>query len=475
MRLLHTRSLEFREDYESSRPEYAILSHRWADPQDEVSYADFIGGRKRNSSGYAKITRFRELACEQGFDYCWVDTCCIDKSSSAELSEAINSMFKWYQDAAICIVFLADVDTIDGFMRSAWHTRGWTLQELIAPDQLTFVNSKWSVIGNRSDLISMLSSSTGIDGDVFSGERHWSSYSVAQRMSWAADRTTSRLEYQAYCLMGLFGVNMPLLYGEGAKAFRRLQKEILASDEDASLFAWDCIPWYDESFSNPTASLFAPSPASFRGSADIERGFSSQRIRVESTNRGFMLMIHRTGNQATLDEFLEAAHARYQGITIPLGCYRQSDQQTHCKVKGVYLLLALDGAKWRRVNAATCYDHRTVVHHQGQSSGVYDNNYYRLYIHDRLDYFAAERLEHNGYLILPHLRCIRFLNFRDTSDDQDRTEVVAWRCCKCSRVVHTGSYLCAHCCHHLCKDCTRASRQAEEVRQYSADIMPSQS
>ena len=174
--------------------------------------------------------------------------CCIDKTSSAELSEAINSMFSWYQNAAICYAYLSDVPkcadvlTVDSmFSRSRWFTRGWTLQELIAPNNLTFFSMDWHPFGTKVELSSRVSSITGIERTFLSG-KDLESASTAKRMSWAASRKTSRVEDIAYCLLGIFDINMPLIYGEGKKAFRRLQEEIMKSrSEDHSLFAWGTI------------------------------------------------------------------------------------------------------------------------------------------------------------------------------------------------------------------------------------------
>ena len=155
MRLLHTEELYFAEFLDSKIPKYAILSHRWE--EDEVSLKDFEEGKKKDGAGYRKILKCCALAKSQRFDWVWIDTCCIDKKSSAELSEAINSMFRWYEKAEICYAYLSDVqnDTIDGrrvalgFERSRWFTRGWTLQELLAPEHLLFLDHNWEVIGTK--------------------------------------------------------------------------------------------------------------------------------------------------------------------------------------------------------------------------------------------------------------------------------------------------------------------------------------
>ena len=204
----------------------------------------------------------------------WIDTCCIDKSSSTELSEAINSMFQWYRNAAICYAYLSDVDILEhptgemqAFSSSRWFTRGWTLQELLAPAELVFLTANWTEIGTKTSLATAVSKITRIDGKVLR-EGNWDGYSVGQKMSWAAGRQTTRLEDEAYCLMGLFGVNMPLLYGEGGRAFLRLQQEVLRVSEDQSIFSWS-FHHRGTDTSLRTSGLMAPSPDFFRDASRV--------------------------------------------------------------------------------------------------------------------------------------------------------------------------------------------------------------
>ncbi|PVH67317.1 HET-domain-containing protein [Cadophora sp. DSE1049] len=245
MRLLNTKTLLLEEFWDSTcTPNYAILSHTWE--KQEVSFqamADLEPAAQL--LGFSKIQACCRLACNDGYEWIWIDTCCIDKSSSAELSEAINSMFCWYKEAATCYVYLADVPSDDdvkaprsAFEKSRWFTRGWTLQELISPCQVLFFSKDWTRIGCRRSLSSRISEITRIDTAVLIGDETLLSKSIAQRMSWASRRSTTRIEDMAYCLLGIFDVNMPLLYGEGKKAFIRLQEEILKRSDDQSLFAW---------------------------------------------------------------------------------------------------------------------------------------------------------------------------------------------------------------------------------------------
>ncbi|GME40967.1 BRCT domain-containing protein [Neofusicoccum parvum] len=271
MRLLNTSTLEFEAFNPSAIPPYAILSHRWQ--ADEVLFEDMTTGLARNKKGYGKIVDSCKQAAKDRFGYIWVDTCCIDKQSSAELSEAINSMYAWYSEADICYAYLADAtDGVDPevdteFAESEWFDRGWTLQELVAPAHVVFFSSGWVRLGDKASLCEVLSEITWIDGGVLAGAVGPRTLSVAQRMSWAAKRMTTRPEDVAYCLMGLFDINMPMLYGEGEKAFIRLQEEIMRASDDESLFAWV------DRDADPDAlyGLLAKSPAWFAEARGIER------------------------------------------------------------------------------------------------------------------------------------------------------------------------------------------------------------
>jgi len=255
MRLLHIESndtpdptlqISFSEFVGSNVPPYAILSHRWR--EQEVLYDDMVAADRsvaRSKKGYAKLEMTCQLALEYGLSYVWSDTCCIDKSSSAELSEAINSMYSYYTHSAWCIAYLDDVefDEIwpgEYLSRSAWFSRGWTLQELIAPLKLTFYAKSWNKIGTKADLCVEVSLASNIAVKVLRDREAISAVGVSEKMSWAAKRVTTRPEDEAYSLMGIFGVNMATLYGEGrSSAFRRLQLEILHTTTDHTLFAWD--------------------------------------------------------------------------------------------------------------------------------------------------------------------------------------------------------------------------------------------
>jgi hypothetical protein len=170
-------------------------------------------------------------------------------------------MYRYYQEASICYVYLADISTISEISNSRWLTRGWTLQELIAPSSMIFFDKGWRELGTNISLVHVLSQRTNIPESILCDSEELEATSIAQRMSWAADRVTTRKEDGAYSLMGIFGINMPLLYGEGDKAFYRLQEEIMGVPDDHSLFAWKAIA--------ARGGLLVPTPAAFRGSGNI--------------------------------------------------------------------------------------------------------------------------------------------------------------------------------------------------------------
>ena len=219
---------------------YAILSHRWG--PEEVTLADLKNGYYKKMAGYGKIQFCGEQAKRDGLQYFWVDTCCIDKSNSTELAEAINSMFRWYQDATKCYVYLRDVsrprnhlanrsteDWVSTFRNSEWFRRGWTLQELIAPASVDFFCKEGELLGNKASLERHICEVTGIPAKALRGIP-LSDFSVAERLSWAASRETFRQEDKAYSLLGMFGIYLPLIYGEGKEnAFIRLKKKIQKS------------------------------------------------------------------------------------------------------------------------------------------------------------------------------------------------------------------------------------------------------
>ena len=276
---------------------YAILSHVWEGP--EQTFRELQELRVK-CAALEQIPRdlaspkVRESCCiaqRHGYKWIWNDTCCINKESNADLSEAINSMFRYYSLATICYAYLYDVPnkTRDGrldaysspFRVSEWHRRGWTLQELIAPPFLVFLSKDWDILGTKVELAELLEEITKVPAEVLRFAYAVSDTSVASRMSWAAHRETTRFEDMAYCLMGIFSINMSTLYGEGQRAFLRLQEEILKQTPDAPLFVWeDPDAGRENTHCRPTARsacehfipryfLLAQSPKAFSSSTTI--------------------------------------------------------------------------------------------------------------------------------------------------------------------------------------------------------------
>lgn len=242
IRLLHCSGDDIKlVDYSASEvPNYAILSHTWGD--DEVTFRDFLDGTERIRLGFEKIRFCARTAHQDGLQHVWVDTCCIDKSNSAELTEAINSMFHWYQAAVRCYVYLSDMQSppddlvsrndiseaqfFEHLRRSRWFTRGWTLQELLAPRSVDFFSKDGLWIGNKTTLLQQIHEITGIHISALRGIP-LDQFSIEERFRWAEKRRTSREEDEAYCLIGIFGVNLLLMYGEGGpNALRRLREEV---------------------------------------------------------------------------------------------------------------------------------------------------------------------------------------------------------------------------------------------------------
>jgi hypothetical protein len=277
MWLLNAESYEMKE-FHDNIPEYAVLSHTWA--QEEVSFKEIRklkpNSEVRQKQGFLKVEMCCSQAREDELEWVWIDSCCIDKRSSAELSEAINSMFDWYRQAAICYAYLEDIHPQKEFVKqetlaaSRWFTRGWTLQELLAPREIQFYAMDWSVLGTTLDynFLCYISDITQIKIKFLRDIGSIQTASVATRMSWAANRVTSRQEDRAYSLMGIFNIHMPILYGEGLhSAFERLQREIIQTTSDQSIFAWKSSNELKPDEWLRGFGLLAPSPSYFKDCA----------------------------------------------------------------------------------------------------------------------------------------------------------------------------------------------------------------
>ncbi|KAL0942804.1 het domain protein [Colletotrichum truncatum] len=316
MWLINVQTLQLEEHFNPDVP-FAILSHTWG--AEEVSFQEFkaLDESLWAKAGFSKIIETCRLAKSLELPYAWIDTCCINKTSSAELSEAINSMFRWYQSSSICFAYLADLhdedhsDTfLENFKASRWFTRGWTLQELIAPSMVTFYNASWKLLGSKQTLAGTLTSITGIDGTVLEKKVSLRKIPVGTRMSWASNRQTTRVEDLAYCLLGIFDINMPLLYGEGEKAFARLQSEIMQETNDLSLLAWTS-ETTDPERQQAYSGVFATSPSEFAVCSNLKVTNSPQlldeaEVVVKRTSLQIVAILyiqkHAADEADTLDE-----------------------------------------------------------------------------------------------------------------------------------------------------------------------------
>ncbi|CAJ2512964.1 Uu.00g010830.m01.CDS01 [Anthostomella pinea] len=362
MRLINVETLELEEWIGEHIPPYAILSHTW--DEGEVVFKDWQDHDKaQTKAGYAKIS----LACEQtrkdNLTYLWVDTCCIDKSSSAELSEAINSMFALYERSVVCYAHLADVsiDTVrshspvvseapespstgqgvqyrfECLEQSRWFTRGWTLQELLAPALVVFYSREWQRISqlkkvdsmeHMEDIKSMYRMQKDFTQTISRVTRVRERYllvrsgitgaSIAERMHWASQRKTTRIEDEAYCLLGLFRINMPLLYGEGPKAFIRLQEEIIKVSLDHSIFAWNWPPsgWRPDD----DITMLAPSPRAFglAGMTSSPRPGGIDEYHITNAGLSLKVSLLRTPYWAQLFAVLDCLDSTGRRLCIPL-------------------------------------------------------------------------------------------------------------------------------------------------------------
>jgi len=381
MRLLDTTTLKLHEFFDVDVPDYAILSHTWS--TEEVTFQEMTDlfdedgcqcgkankrAKTRAKAGYQKIWACCQRAKRDRIDYAWIDTCCIDKSSSAELSEAINSMWRWYQLSWLCYVYLEDVKPRQGqpsndfeqaLTKSRWITRGWCLQELLAPGNVIFLAQDWSALGLKCELSSpysyhirrysrlpiftaQISRSTLIPKEVLSMEKHTDHCSIAQKMSWAANRQTSRREDVAYCLFGLFGINLPLLYGEGDRAFLRLQDQLIRSElPDHSILAFRSSVYHTE-----PASALALSPAQFQKSGNIKR----------SSRNPYVLTMTSSGVETELELGLWRDRKSYIAL---LECFDGSGDQLAVLLLPVFDLVAEKEAY--QTYARAQWDHLTPI------------------------------------------------------------------------------------------------------------------
>lgn len=339
MRLLDTATLNFKEFPDRPDKPYAILSHRWG--AEEVTLKEFRKSRDKiqHRAGYRKILEFCKVARARGYGLAWLDTCCIDKRSSAELSEAINSMYDWYKQSEECYVWLEDyAGSLDRLEQCEWFRRGWTLQELLAPSRVIFFTADWRVIGHKfflagsqvcgchangrdfshfasigAHIAPELAAATGVPQEFLTTKPYYHA-SIALRMSWASNRRCTRPEDRAYSLLGMFDVNMPLLYGEGYKSFERLQDEIMRKSDDTSIFCHDGF------------GILANGPPNFSGSRGVTVGQMLSPEPHSVTNRG--IKAYGAASVCTLPECSpDAFGASHKDVyRISLGCVSTEHQ-----------------------------------------------------------------------------------------------------------------------------------------------------
>ncbi|KAJ9161556.1 HET-domain-containing protein [Coniochaeta hoffmannii] len=322
--------------------QYAILSHTWrrdGEPtfQDYKDYKNsqatstspsarrtVAAGRVIKDERFAKVRETCRLARARNIPFVWVDNVCIDKSSSAELTEAINSMFRWYKNAAVCFAYLADLpagpkkNLQQALSLCHWFTRGWTLQELVASRVVEFYDEAWNLRGDKHELCELVSSITRIDEDVLRDSSLLRNIPVARRMSWASTRQCTRVEDVAYSLLGIFDIHMPLIYGEGDKAFIRLQEAIAQDTTDLSLFAWTS---RDSTYKRQNYhGLFARSPVDFLNCDRLLRILSPVTLTEEYaiTNKGIRLTARMNEGESPSGE---------KDFLLNLDCLDSSRQQ----------------------------------------------------------------------------------------------------------------------------------------------------
>jgi hypothetical protein len=293
-------------------PAYGILSHTWGADSDEVTYDDLRSSSDihKQKPGYDKIRFCAERADEDGLRYFWIDSCSINKANFTELSEAINSMFKYYRQATRCYVYLSDVPdpkdptstTESAFPRSRWFKRGWTLQELLAPSSVQFFSRTGELLGSKESRAQQVYQITGIDVKALKGHP-LSQFSVDKRISWTAGRETKIEEDAAYSMLGIFDVHMALIYGEGRqKALNRLQRKVQKSS-DPSFFGSGHASWV--AAPHPQSSTHRPGALRLRvktlqtlvsKSSSVEALAFSPDSKLLASHDGTSIMLWDTGS-----------------------------------------------------------------------------------------------------------------------------------------------------------------------------------
>lgn len=353
MRLLHTKELrlvtESDAEYKAD-PRYAIVSHRWM--ADEVDFQNLhrLKSSEDDTLAVKKVKGACKQASKDGFNWIWIDSACICKTDAVEVGRAINSMFKWYRKADMCYTYLSDVvsmhtpppnasifrryrdtsATSDQEETSEWFSRGWALQELLASPNMQFFDRDWNLIGSKHELSQIIAQITNIDVSYLTGKRDFRDACIAVKMSWMANRKTTEEEDRAYSMLGIFDVSMDVIYGEGNKAFTRLEKQLLATCVDESLFAW----------TSPSAGLpdhrgrrigldkdewgvLAPSPECFAGVGDIQIGKGKSRVSHPEMTAEGVVFPSTAGRTAASYRFMKSGLRKlgYNLVFFPLWAF----------------------------------------------------------------------------------------------------------------------------------------------------------
>ena len=338
MRLLNTHTFRLENlDFDVGQTQYALLSHTWTKKEPLLEDVERFGCRE-DVDEYGKLAKSCYIASQESLDYVWVDSCCVDRRNAPEVEMTEIRMYHWFEQAALVIVHLSDVDSLDHqeFEHSRWFMRSWTLQELVAPRGIVrFFSRNWEYLGSRSNLSERISSITGIPTNVLTGHKLHSDYSIAQRMSWASRRFCTAPEDAAYSLMGLFDVEVPLLRGIGAeKAFLRLQEEIIKKSPDGSIFAW-------KSRNLKSSGLLAPSLDCFRESGDVAFDGSSGPVPRFSMTKNSSFLQFAIGSLGA-----DLKLSIVKDFKLTLNCYMKVDGKSLRWVQS--RLVKDDGGFWYR-------------------------------------------------------------------------------------------------------------------------------
>ncbi|MCJ1457722.1 hypothetical protein MMC28_008091 [Mycoblastus sanguinarius] len=337
MRLINVNTLNL-DNLIGRNEKYAILSHRWGNQ--EVKFEDYPSVKSQivdqvskpqvdnRTTGISKIANSCLQCRKLKLSYLWIDTCCIDKRNGSEENESINSMFNWYQEAEICLAFLADVGggQPKAVSDSEWFTRGWTLQELLAPKNITFFDRDWVNIGTKS------SRSPDIEKATRIAPKHMIDFktaSVATRMSWQSGRETTRPEDLAYSMFGIFDVGMDLRYGERDKAFRRLQEEIINRyPRDESILAWTSNEFGDDE----QVGILAPRPSCFRETKNLTVTSASHKYEPRNSyqisNKGLEISVPLASSKTQLffAGSAEQLRRKLKKVDLTLNCWEEGKQ-----------------------------------------------------------------------------------------------------------------------------------------------------